>query len=89
MNHVKVRNDAITTTPLSQPTLPTPYTLQQNPQSNIRPQLPAQPNPNANNIPIQSIQIIEGLDPEDELKECNELKLRSGRIITLDKDKYL
>ena len=73
------------TGPLPQPTL----TLQQNPQMNIRPQLPAQPNPNPNNKPIQSIQIIEGLDPETKLRECNELKLRSGRIITPEQDKDL
>lgn len=82
-------NQPMGTVPLSQPTLPAPYTLQQNPQSNIRLQLPAQRNPNPNNIPIQSVQIIEGLDLEFDLRECNELKLRSGCIITLDKDKNL
>ena len=46
--------------PLPQPTLPAPYTLQQNPRTNLRLQLPAQPNPNPNNRPVQSIQIIEG-----------------------------
>jgi len=44
------------TIPLPQPTL---LALQQNPQSNLRPQLPAQPNPNLNNRPVQSLQIIE------------------------------
>jgi len=63
--------------------------LQQNPQSNIRPQLLAQPNPNPNNRPIQSVQIIESLDPEVELRECNEIKLRSGHIITSDEDKNM
>ena len=77
------------TVPMPQPTLLAPYTLQKNPQPNIRPQLLAQPNPNPNNKPIQSIQIIEILDPEVELRECNELKLRSGCIITLDDDKNL
>jgi len=77
------------TVPLRQPTLPTPYTLQQNPEPNIRPQLPTQSNPNPNNRPIQSIQIIESLNPESEMRERNELKLRSGRVIALDEDKNL
>ncbi len=77
------------TIPLPQPTLPAPYTLQQNPQNNISLQLPAQPNPNPNNKPIQSEQIIEGLDPEANLRECNELKLIFGCIITPDEDKNL
>lgn len=77
------------TVPLSQLTLPAPYTLQQNPQSNIQPQLPAQPKPNPNNRPIHLVQIIEGLDPDAELRECNELKLRSGCVIVLDEDKNL
>lgn len=77
------------TVPLPQPTLPAPYTLQQNPQPNIRPKLPSQPNPNPNNRPIQSVQIIEGLNPEIEMRECNELKLRYDRIIALDEDKNL
>ena len=44
------------TMPLPQPTLPA---LQQNPQSNLRPQLSAQPNLNPNNRPIQVVQIVE------------------------------
>ena len=63
--------------------------LQQNPQSNIWLQLPAQPNPNPNNRLIQSVQIIEGLDPKAELRECIELKLGFGCIISLDEDKNL
>jgi len=59
------------TVPLPQPTLPAPYTLQQNPQPNIWPQLPAQPNMNPNNKPIYLVQIIESLDREVELRECN------------------
>eukprot|EP00253_Pinus_taeda_P012698 PITA_12698 len=43
----------VATIPLPQPTLPA---LQQNPQSNLRQQLPAQPNPNPNNRPVQSVQ---------------------------------
>ena len=42
-------NQPVGTIPLPQPTLPS---LQQNPQSNLRLQLPAQPNPNPNNIPV-------------------------------------
>lgn len=64
-------NQPMGTIPLSQPTLQTPYMLQWNPQSNIKPQLPAQPNPNPNNRLSESVQIIEGLDPEVELRECN------------------
>jgi len=64
--------------PFPQLTLPA---LQQNPQPNLRPQLPAQPNPNPNNRPVQSLQIIESSESEPDLKECNDLQLRSGRII--------
>jgi len=63
--------------------------LQQNLQSNIQPQIPAQPNSNPNNRLIQLVQIIEGLDLEVELRDCNELKLRSRHIIVPDKDKNL
>ena len=61
--------------PFPQPTLPA---LQQNPQSNLRPQLPAQPNPKPNNRPVQSIQIIDTSEIESDLRECNDLQLRSG-----------
>eukprot|EP00253_Pinus_taeda_P007925 PITA_07925 len=44
------------------------------------PQLPAQPNPNPNNRLVQSVQIIEGPEPETELRECNDLQLRSRCI---------
>ena len=74
---------------LPQPTLLAPYTLQQNSQPNIRPQFPSQPNPNPNNRPIQSVQIIESLNPKVEMRECNELKLRSGGIISPNEDKNL
>jgi len=73
--------------PLPQPTLLAPYTLQQNPQTNLRQQLPAQPNPNPNNKLVQSIQIIEGPELETELRECNDLQLRSRRIIESERDK--
>ena len=72
------------TIPLPQPTLPA---LQQNPQSNLRPQLPAQPDPNPNNRQVQSIQIIESPEPGPDLRECNDLQLRSGRIIETEGDK--
>ena len=72
------------TIPLPQPTLPS---LQQNPQSNLRPQLPTQPNPNPNNRPVQSLQIIETSETGLDLRECNDLQLRSGRIIETEGDK--
>ena len=72
--------------PLPQPTLPA---LQQNPQSNLRLQLPAQPNPNPNNRPVQSIQIIDTSEIESDLRECNDLQLRSGRIIETEGDKTI
>lgn len=74
----------VVTIPLPQPTLPA---LQQNPQSNLRPQLPAQPNPNPNNRPVQSLQIIESPEIGPDLRECNDLQLRSGRIIQNEGDK--
>jgi len=73
--------------PLPQPTLPTPYTFQQNPQTKLRPQLPAQPNSNPTNRPVQSVQIIEALEPETKLRECNNLQLRFGRILESGGDK--
>ena len=72
------------TIPLPQPTLPA---LQQNPQSNLRPQLPAQPDPNPNNRQVQSIQIIESPEIGPDLRECNDLQLRSGCIIETEGDK--
>eukprot|EP00253_Pinus_taeda_P027676 PITA_27676 len=51
---------------LPQLTLPA---LQQNPHSNLRPQLPAQPNPNPNNRPFQSVQIIETPEIGADLRE--------------------
>lgn len=69
---------------LPQPTLPA---LQQNPHSNLRPQLPTQPNPNPNKRPVQSIQIVETSEIRADLRECNDLQLRSGRIIDTEGDK--
>lgn len=48
--------------------LPAPYPIQHNQQPVIRPQLPAQPNPNPNNRPVQLIQIIEDPKPNNEQK---------------------
>eukprot|EP00253_Pinus_taeda_P003983 PITA_03983 len=70
--------------PFPQPTLPA---LQQNPQSNLRPQLPAQPNPNPNNRPVQALQILETPEEGPDLRECNDLQLRSGRIIQIEGNK--
>ena len=72
------------TIPLPQPTLPA---LQQNPQSNLRPQLPAQPKPNPNNRLVQSVQIIETSEIGVDLRECNDLQLRSGHIIETEGEK--
>jgi len=69
---------------LPQPTLPA---LQQNPQCNMRLQLLAQPNPNPNNRPVQSFQIIETSEIGVDLRECNDLELRSGRIIETEGEK--
>ena len=69
---------------LPQPTLPA---LQQNPQSNMRPQIPAQPNPNPNNRLVQSVQIIETPEIGADLRECNDLQLRFGRIIETEREK--
>ena len=65
----------------NQPMFPAPYLVHHNQQPAIRPQFPAQPNPNPNNRPVQLIQIIENPKPNAEQKQCNELRLRSGRTI--------
>eukprot|EP00253_Pinus_taeda_P014007 PITA_14007 len=70
--------------PFPQPTLPA---LQQNPQSNLRPQLPTQPNPNPNNRLVQALQILETPEEGPDLRECNDLQLRSGRIIQTEGNK--
>lgn len=85
-NWPKSTYQLVGTIPLPQPTLPA---LQQNPQSNLRPQLPAQPNPNPNNRQVQSLQIIESPEIGPELRECNDLQLRSGRIIETEGDKTI
>lgn len=80
-------NQPVGTIPLPQPTLPATYTIQQNPQSNLRPQLPTQPNLNPNNRPVQFVQIIETQKLETDLREFNDLQLRSGHIIETEGDK--
>jgi len=72
------------TMPLPQPTL---LALQQNPYSNLRRQLLAQPNPNPNNRPVQSVQIVETSEVGADMRECNDLQLRFGRIIETEGDK--
>eukprot|EP00253_Pinus_taeda_P017564 PITA_17564 len=46
-----------------------------------------QPNPNPNNRPVQSLQIIETPEGGFDLRECNDLQLRSGHIIQTEGDK--
>jgi len=65
-------NQPVGTVLLPQPTLPA---LQQNPESNLRPQLPSQPNLNLNNRPVQSIQVIETPEIGTDLRECNDIQL--------------
>lgn len=77
-----ISNAPMGTSPQPEPSLSPPYTLQQNPQPLMCPQFLAQPNLNPNNRLVQLVQIIESSDYEIEKKECNELRLRSGRIIT-------
>jgi len=83
-NWQRPMHQPVGTMPLLQPTLPA---LQQNPQSNLILQLPAQPNPNPNNRPVQSLQIVETSEIGADLRECNDLQLRSGRIIETEGDK--
>eukprot|EP00253_Pinus_taeda_P009894 PITA_09894 len=47
----------------------------------------SQPNPNPNNRPVQSLQIIETSEIGPDLRECNDLQLRSGRIVETEGDK--
>jgi hypothetical protein len=68
--------------PQAQPTLQAPLQLPQNPQPQMCPQLPAQPNPNPNNRPVQLVQIVENLEGETNSVGCNELRLRSGHVIS-------
>ena len=68
----------------SHPTFPAAF---QNPQPLVRPQLPAQPNLNPNNNkPIQYVQILENSNNDTEPVECNELQIRSGRIISTEEN---
>jgi hypothetical protein len=79
---VGINNQPMGMAPQTQPTLQAPLQLPQNPQSQLHPQLPAQPHPNPNNRPTQLIQIMENGEGETNSVGCNELRLRSGRIIS-------
>eukprot|EP00253_Pinus_taeda_P006222 PITA_06222 len=46
-----------------------------------QPRQTAQPNPNPNNRPVQELQILETPEEGPDLRECNDLQLRSGCII--------
>ena len=70
--------------PQSQPTLQAPLQFPQNPQPQMYPQLPAQPNLNPNNKPAQLLQIVKILEGETNSVGCNELQLRSGHVISPD-----
>jgi hypothetical protein len=50
--------------PQAQTTLQAPLQLPQNHQPQMHPKLPAQPNPNPNNRPIQLVQIVDNLEGE-------------------------
>eukprot|EP00253_Pinus_taeda_P028979 PITA_28979 len=49
----------------------------------------AQPNPNPNNRPVQALQILETPEEGPDLRECNDLQLRSGRIIQTEGSKTI
>jgi len=48
------------------------------------PQLPSQPNPNPNNKPVHLMQIVENLEGETNFVGCNELRLISGHVISIE-----
>jgi hypothetical protein len=77
-----INNQPMGMAPQTQPTLQDPIQLPQNPRSQFRPQLPAQPHPNPNNRPTHLVQIMENEEGETNLVGCNEIRLRSGRIIS-------
>eukprot|EP00253_Pinus_taeda_P036590 PITA_36590 len=52
-----------------------------------QPRQTAQPNPNPNNRPVQALQILETPEEGPDLRECNDLRLRSGRIIQTEGNK--
>jgi hypothetical protein len=64
------------------PTLQAPLQLPQNPQSQLHPQLPAQPHPNPNNRLAQLVQIMENGEEDTNSVGCSKLRLRSGHIIS-------
>jgi hypothetical protein len=78
-----MNNQPMGMTSQNQPLLQTPLPL---PQSQLCPQLLAQPHPNPNNRPAQLIQIMESGEGEINSLGCNELWLRSGHIISLEQN---
>jgi hypothetical protein len=68
--------------PQTQPMLQAPLQFPQNPQFQLWPQLPSQPHTNPNNRPSQRVHIMENGEGETNSVGCNELQLRSGRIIS-------
>jgi hypothetical protein len=71
-----VTNQPMGMDPQDLPTLQAPLQLPHNPQPQMHPQLPTQPNLNPNNRPIQLMQIAKNLEGEDKFVGCNELWLR-------------
>jgi hypothetical protein len=79
---MRMTNQPMGMTPQAQPTFQAPLQVPHNPQPQIRPQILAQPNLNPNNRPTQLMQIVENLEGEINSVGCNEVWLRSGRIIS-------
>eukprot|EP00253_Pinus_taeda_P008534 PITA_08534 len=52
-----------------------------------QPQKTAQHNPNPNNRPVQALQILETPEEGTDLRECNDLQLRSGCVIQTEGNK--
>ena len=77
-----INNEPMRMSPQTQPTLQAPLQLPQNPQSQLCPQLPAQPHPNPNNRPPHLVYIMENGEGETSSIGCIKLQLRSGRIIS-------
>jgi hypothetical protein len=74
-----MNNQPMGMTSQTQPPLQNPLPF---PQSQLHPQLPAQPHPNPNNRTAQLVQIMESGEGEINSVGCNELRLRSGSIIS-------
>ena len=78
-----MNNQPMEMTSQTQPPLQTPLPF---PQSQLCPQLPTQPHLNPNNRPAHLVQIMESGEGEINSVGCNELQLRSGRIISPEKN---